>query len=140
MRAAPEMTWLRTPACCLYHSGTAELRTTRLRRKSLALRRRDRRLLPAQRRFHFRHVLADGVFHLALEGAGGFFGLLAQVFQLVQFHLARDFGFDVVQVTLGAAVQRPGHARHLGQLFRTDDDQGHDPDDGNFGKTEVDHR
>jgi hypothetical protein len=50
-----------------------------------------------------------------------------------------DLGLDLRQVTLGAAVQRAGHARHPRQLFRADHDERHHADNGELGKTKIDH-
>nr|GEU28313.1 hypothetical protein [Tanacetum cinerariifolium] len=93
-------------------------------------------LVPAGHGGIAHHFLAAELARLARQVVGAD----RAVAQLFELDFARDFGFDVVQVALGAAVQGADHARHLGQFFRADNDQRHHADHRHFGKSEIDHK
>src|SRR5947208_10349450 len=86
-----------------------------------------------------RMEIAGDALHRSLEVGGRALDLLFQATQLVQFHLAIDVGLHFVDVALQASEQMSEHARSLRETLRTDDNQRHDGDDHDLGKTYVEH-
>jgi len=81
------------------------------------------------------HFLA----HRRLNGSDAFRNLLLHLAQLVELHFAADIRLDIRRIAAQAAEQYPRSARHPGQTFGTNDDQGDDGNDHQFGKTDIKH-
>ena len=77
------------------------------------------------------HLLVDGLRDL-LNRLFCATGLLLHLFrQQTEFfyrHVARDVGFDAVDVALRTPPQQTKRTRHLGQALRADDDESHHQD------------
>ena len=77
--------------------------------------------------------------HAGFDRARGILDGGLQLAQFLEFHFARDVGFDVVDVTLHAAEQMAERARDLRQPLRANHDQGDDRDHDHLGKADIKH-